>query len=178
MAARSSAPSRLSASTELPHIRVALGTGLEHVRLVPTKVRKAANTGGRGRKWRWYREYQVPDDARVPRKFRNGTIRTRLDTTDEDRRRGINRAEYLRGFAVGHDHWSVVGGPRSRAESLFSKTKHRWVNRRIPAIGVAHGTVRLLGFAIALNAEAAHHYEQRTGHRIGRPPDPGISAAA
>jgi hypothetical protein len=139
---------------------------------------KRANRGGVGRPWRWYAQYEVPDDPRIARTHRLGKIVVRLDTTDDDRRRKINRAENLRPVAVDDPLWSVVGGPRYCAEGLFSKTKHRWVQDRIPAVGVARALTFLLGFGISLNAQAADAFEQRTGQRLGRPPDPGINAAA
>lgn len=143
------------------HVRVTVRGEEHHVRLIPTKTLRRRNLGGRGRAWRHMQEYRVPDDPRIPKRFRGGTIRTRLDTTDDDRKRGINRAENLRPVAEGDRLWEIVGGPRARAESLNSKLKHRWVNRRIPAMGVGRQTVRLLGFGIALNWEAQHHYANR-----------------
>jgi hypothetical protein len=52
-----------------------------------TKIEPRRNLDGT---WRWYGVYAVPDDTG------GGTIRVRLDTTDEDRRRKFNRAEHLR----------------------------------------------------------------------------------
>jgi hypothetical protein len=160
------------------HVRVPTGTGAEHVRLIPTKRMKRANPGGRGRPWRWYAEYDVPDDALIARAYRGGKIRVRLDTTVEDRRRNINRSENLRPVAQGDDMWAVVGGPRSRAEGVFSKTKQGWVEKRIPAVGVASALTYLLGHAVSTNVQAEDAYEQRTGRKLGRPPDPGVPAAA
>lgn len=85
-------------------------------------------------------------------------------------RRGRRQAQPDLPVAEGGDGWATVGGPRSRAESLNSKVKHRWLNKRIPAVGVEFQLIHLLGFGIALNTEAQLSYEKRT--RSGEPPGP------
>lgn len=152
------------------HLRVDTGTESHLVPLEPGKTSRRENTGGRGRRYRFLLEACVPDDPRVPARYRGGTIRTRLDTTPDDLARKFNRAENLRPIAETHDKWKIVGGQRSRAESLNSRVKHRWANGRLPAVGVPNQLLRLLGVAMAINREAAMAYEERTGRRLGHPP--------
>lgn len=100
-------------------------------------MHRRANKTRRNRKFRWLLEAVIPaDDARVPVHLRGGLIRTRLDTTDDDRARKINRAENLRPIHRYDPRSSVVIDQRNRAEILFSRVKHRWANGRIPAVGV------------------------------------------
>ncbi len=160
------------------HVRVPTGKGYQYVRLIPLKRTKNPNKGAKGRPWRWYQTYRVPDDPLIPAKFRGGTIRTRLDTTASDRAHGINRAENLRPVAEDDDYWEVVGGPRSRAESMFSKLKHQWPNKRLAAVGTERVMLQILGFAIAQNEMARHCYEARTGLDITGSLSGSESAAA
>jgi hypothetical protein len=155
------------------HIRIDTGTESHLIALTHIINKVRSNTGQRSRPFRMLQEARVPDDPRVPSRFRGGHIRTRLDTTTEDRDRGINRAENLRPVAEIHDDWKIVGGQRSRAEALNSKVKHRWANARLNAVGVPRQMIRLLGIFMAINREAAIRYAQRTSSQA----PPGQQAA-
>jgi hypothetical protein len=152
------------------HVRIDNGAHQHHVPLETVKIGHRANRGGRGRPHRFFIECRVPDDPRVSERYRGCTVRTRLDTTDDDIARGLNRAENLRPIAQAHQNWEIIGGQRSRAESLNSRVKHRWANGRLNAVGVPRQTLRLLGIALAINRDAAMAYEQRTGRPPGDPP--------
>jgi hypothetical protein len=57
--------------------------------LARIKIESRRNADGT---WRWYGVYAHPS---------GGTVRVRLDTTDEDRARKFNRSEHLRPIAPG-----------------------------------------------------------------------------
>jgi hypothetical protein len=67
--------------------RIERFAGVVRAPLQRLKIERRRNTDGT---WRWYGIYRTPDT------HGNGTIRVRLDTTDEDRTRGFNRCEHLR----------------------------------------------------------------------------------
>lgn len=150
------------------HVLVDTGTDTHRVPVTHHNVLRRSNPGGKGRPYRWFIEGNLPDDPRLPATWRNTTIRARLDTTDDDRARKLNRAENLRAFHINDPRWSIAGSQRSRAEALFSRVKQRWANGRINAIGKDNQLLRQLGIALAINLEAALAYERRTGH----PPSP------
>lgn len=152
------------------HVRVDIGKRQELVRLEPGKTVSRESRRADGKRFRWLKEYRVPDDPRIPKAMRGGQIRCRLDTTDEDRSKGLNRAENLRPIARGDADWPTVGGPRSRAESLNEFLKRKWPNKRIPAIGARRQQMRILAFGIGMNHMAAVAYERRTGISITGPP--------
>lgn len=165
------------------HVRVNL-RGTDHlVRLEPLQTRRIRNKTARGKRYRWYKDYKVPDDPSVPARFRNGRLRTRVDTTEDDTRRGLNRAEVLRPVARDDHDWDEVGGQRSRAESMFSLMKKSWPaaagrrSARIRTVGAHRQQVWILTWALGQNLRAWEAFKTRRDHTrsMGRPPD--IAAA-
>ena len=155
------------------HIQVHIAGKDEHVMLEPGQVlprpTRASSLG------RVYRDYQIPDDARVPARLRGGTVRIRHTTNDDDRKRKLNRTEALRLIAVGHDNFGTVTA-RSRAESLNEWMKRWWPDKRAPAVGKARQTMRLIFSGIGLNYTAGIRYRERTGTDVLGPP--GLLTAA
>lgn len=95
---------------------------------------------------------EIPDDAHVPEHLRGGRLRIRLDTTEDDRKRGLNRAEVLRQISPADPDWGSVYAIRPSAESIWEWYKSRLVpNRRAPAVGVPRQWYALLCGALYSN---------------------------
>ena len=154
------------------HIEVFLGSDTEHVRLDEPKLfRRRNKTGG----FRFYAQYRIPDDPRLPSRLRGDTLVLRLHTNDDDRAAGIARAENLRPVARGDERWDVLNASRPVAESFNAWLKSTWRNGRAPAVGMGRQHLRLVYAAMLANFTALAAYERHTG----RPPgDPTLLAAA
>ena len=124
------------------------------VTLIPlerTKIEPRRNADGT---WRWYGVYAVPDDAG------GGTIRVRLDTTDEDRRRKFNRAEHLRAIPPSDPDYQRLYSRRSDAESINrALDDSSWLGRAHSA-GRDRQLLNLIGYAIAVNSLALHRHRR------------------
>lgn len=104
--------------------------------------------------WRWYGVFAVPTDSG------GGTIRVRIDTTDEDRRRKFNRAEHLRAIPPSDPDYQQLYERRSDAESInraFDDTC--WLGRAHSA-GRDRQLLNLIGYAIAVNSLALHRHRR------------------
>lgn len=161
------------------HVRVVLDGDPHLVRLIPRQTRRLKNRSTRSRRYRWHKEYEVPDDPRIPARFRNGHLRVRLDTSAGDKDRGLNRAEALRPVAQGDADWDEVGGQRSRAESMFSLLKKSWPaaagrrSARIRTVGAHRQRLWILTWALGQNLRAWEAFRSRKNRirSMGRPPD-------
>lgn len=147
------------------HVSVPTARGNELVPLIPVGVYRRPNKGKRGRPYRWYREFCVPDDARVPSRFHGATCSPRLDTTakDEDKRPRLNRAEVFRSVAETDPEWRGLYHVRPRAETVNSWLKYRWPNKRALAVGAPRQHLDLLIAGLRGNLIAGNAYENRVG---------------
>lgn len=150
------------------HIAVNIGGDDHLVALEPGQVHLRHSRSGKAITRLW-REYRIPDVPEVPRRLRGSTVKVRHNTTTEDRKRGLNRAEVLRAIATIHDDWASAA-QRNRAESLNQWVKRHWPDKRGPAVGKERQQLRLTFAAIGLNILSALHYERRTGINILGPP--------
>jgi hypothetical protein len=129
------------------------------VTLIPlerTKIEPRHNADGT---WRWYGVYSVPDHAG------GGTIRVRLETTTDDRRRKFNRAEHLRAIPPSDREFQDLYSRRSDAESINrALDDSSWLGRAQCA-GRDRQLLNLLGYAIAVNSVALHRHR-----RVAAPP--------
>jgi hypothetical protein len=121
------------------------------VRLERAKLEPRRNLDG---SWRWYGVYTVPDDAG------GGTIRVRLDTTDDDRRRKFNRAEHLRAIPPSDPDYPRLYPRRADAESINrALDDSSWLGRAHSA-GRDRQLLNLIGYAIAVNSLALHRHRR------------------
>jgi hypothetical protein len=128
----------------------------EHHPLERTKVEPRRNADGT---YRWYGLYTVPDHPG------GGTLRVRLDTTDEDRRRTFNRAEHLRAIPPSDPEYQRLYSRRSDAESINrALDDSSWLGRAHSA-GRDRQLLNLLGYALAVNSIALHRHR-----RVAAPP--------
>jgi len=102
----------------------------------------------------WYSEYK--DDQ-------NTQARVRLDQTDEDHARGINRPEHLRAIAKGDPEFDRIMGIRSDSESVNRYFEDSLFNGRAHSIGRIRQLVDLLGFATSVNAVAVYRHSRTSG---------------
>jgi hypothetical protein len=121
------------------------------IRLERIKIEPRQNADGT---YRWYGVFNVPDHAG------GGTIRVRLDTTDEDRRRRFNRAEHLRAIPPSDAEYQRLYSRRSDAESINrALDDSSWLGRAHSA-GRDRQLLNLLGYAIAVNSIALHRHRR------------------
>jgi hypothetical protein len=121
------------------------------IHLERTKIEPRRNADGT---WRWYGLYAVPDHAG------GGTLRVRLDTTDEDRRRRFNRAEHLRPIPPSDPDYQRLYPRRADAESINrALDDSSWLGRAHSA-GRDRQLLNLIGYAIAVNSLALHRHRR------------------
>ena len=107
--------------------------------------------------WRWYGEYEVPPTSG------GGSIRLRLDRTDEDERTGFNRTEHVRPIPPGDPDYRRLYPRRADSESINRGLDDSHYLARAHSVGQARQRLDLLGFAIMVNALARSRPAQRLG---------------
>jgi hypothetical protein len=100
--------------------------------------------------WRWYGEYLLPDA------LGGGTIRLRLDRTEEDDIRGFNRTEHLRPIPPGSTDYDRLYPRRSDMESINRFLDDTMWLSRAHSVGGRRQRVDVLGFALMVNSLALH----------------------
>jgi len=117
-------------------------------------------------KYRFYNQYALPD---------GDTVMVRLDTTDEDRERKLNRSENVRQIPPSDSDFKRIYGRRADAESINrSLDDSMWLGRA-HSKGARRQSVNLLGFALMTNGIALHLHRQRQDQAAA---PPGGKAAA
>lgn len=134
--------------------RQILDTGEKHLQPCPIgKVFSRRNADGNHR---WYIEFATPTCGTVQRE--------RIDTTDDDRKRGYNRAEHLRQHIKTEDGDSVYDrcyGWREDSESLNNTLDRTLYGGRMIAYTAVRQLTVMLGFALGRNAIAAYLHRRR-----------------
>lgn len=157
-----------------------VAAGEEHlVQCDRKQTDKRANAGGG---YRWYVDVVVPDDPRVPSRLRGARISlVRVDTTANDQKTGLNRAENLRPIHQGDADWDRLYALRPGAEATNRWFKERLRDTRAPAIGVPRQHLHLVLGAMFNNFRAwlAHRARVGTAPSCTSPPTPtpGVPAA-
>jgi hypothetical protein len=106
--------------------------------------------------FRWYCEYALPD---------GGTVMARLDTTDQDRERNLNRSENLRQIPPGDPDFKKIYRRRNDAESINRALDDSMWLGRAHSKGAARQSVNLIGYALMVNSLALHlHRERRSAN--------------
>lgn len=119
--------------------------------------------------FRWYCEYALPE---------GGTVMVRLDTTDDDRARKLNRSENLRQIPPGDRDFARLYKRRNDAESINRQLDDTLWLGRAHSKGAARQSVNLLGYALLVNGLAVHLYRKKRA-ALGPEPNlpPGEAAA-
>lgn len=131
---------------ELDETGAVVLTPLERV-----KVERRPNVDGT---WRWYGLYLVPAPLGP------GSIRVRLDTTDEDRARRFNRCEHLRAIPPSDDDYRRLHPMRADAESINRHLDDTMWLTRAHSVGRERQLVNLIGYGLAVNSLALHRYRR------------------
>jgi hypothetical protein len=89
-----------------------------------------------------------------------GTLRVRLDTTDDDRRRDFNRAEHLRPIPPSDPEYQHLYARRNDAESINRALDDSSWLARAHSAGRDRQLLNLLGYAIAVNSIALDRHRK------------------
>jgi len=120
---------------------------------------------------RWYHEVTVPCE------HGDHTVLVPLHITKDDRKRGLNRPEYLRQLPPLTDDYDRAYGYRPDAESLNCQVEASFYFHRLPAYGATRQILLLIGLAQSENAVSRYHHERRERADQDAAP-PGASLAA
>lgn len=131
-----------------------------------TDLRRVRTTRRDGKcgTYRWYNEYALPD---------GGTVTLRIDTTDEDRARKLNRGENIRQIAPNDPDFKRIYRRRSDIESINRGLDDSMWLGRAHSKGAARQSVNLIGFALMVNGFAIYRHRKRLAAQ-----PPGGEAAA
>jgi hypothetical protein len=121
------------------------------VELTRKKILRRTNADGT---YRWYGEFEVPESSG------GGTVRVRLDLTDEDRKRGFNRTEHLRPIPPGDDDYRRLYPRRPDIESINRALDDSLWLKRAHSVGHARQLVDLMGYVLRLNSIALHRHRR------------------
>jgi hypothetical protein len=98
------------------------------------------------RNYYWWAYY------RLPAEYGGGEIALRLDRTDEDKRRGLNRTENLRAIPEGSKDFDRLWDLRPDAESINNSIEESLWKKKASAKGWRRQMVDLLGYERLVNA--------------------------
>ena len=102
--------------------------------------------------FRFYNRYELGD---------GNTVLVRIDTTEQDQERKLNRSENLRQIAPNDPDFKRLYGRRSDAESINRALDDSMWLGRAHSKGAARQSVNLIGFALMTNSLALHLHRQR-----------------
>jgi hypothetical protein len=122
---------------------------------------------------RLYNEYRVPDLPVVPAELRGATGRARFDTTEKDRKQGLNRAEVLSAIPLIDPDFDRLY-IRNHAESVNALIKRKWWKDLAPAVGRPRQHFALLCAGIMINFRSWLNHTER----VHRPSHPLYAAAS
>jgi hypothetical protein len=127
--------------------------------LIALERRKLIRRSNLDGTYRWCGEYNVPVSSG------GGTIRQRLDITDDDRRRKFNRTEHLRPIPPSDPDYAGLYPRRADAESINRGLNDNHYLTRAHSVGQARQLCDLLGFGIMVNGLARTRPAQRLRRR-------------
>jgi hypothetical protein len=116
--------------------------------------------------FRFYNEYQLPDGK---------TITMRIDTTEKDKARNLNRAENLRQIATNDPDFKRIYRRRNDAESINRQLDDSMWLGRAHSKGHKRQLLNLIGYALMVNGLALHLNRAR---RSAPDPEANLPSAA
>lgn len=119
---------------------------------VELKRRRTLRREVKNGKFRWYNEYVMPD---------GGKVVMRLDTTDQDRERKLNRSENVRQIAPSDPDFKHIYGRRADAESINRQPDGTLWLGRAHLKGALRQLVNLIGYALMVNGLALFLHRKR-----------------
>ena len=117
------------------------------------RVRTMRREGRKG--FRFYNAYLMPTESG------SREVIVRLNGNEEDRSRGLNRAEHLRAYPSSDPAYQGLMAKRNNAETLNSTLKRALPSGRAHSVGRVAQEADLLGFQLGLNALASHRHRKR-----------------
>jgi hypothetical protein len=140
-----------------PGVRFPVHGELEWVPLTKRHVRATPDNR------RWYGEYELPKDPRVPPALRGGRVRLRLNGRAKIDNSDMNLAEILRTVTEqNQSEWSLLHHDRPGSESDNARLKSRLPKGRAPSLGIQRQRVDLLCRQLFHNIRALIAHERRT----------------
>ncbi len=115
------------------------------------RVRTTRRNGKRGMH-RWYNEYALPG---------GGTVTVRINTTEDDTTRKLNRAENVRQIPPTDPDFKRIYRRRADAESINRNLEDTLFLNRAHSRSAKRQLVNLIGYAIVVNALAVHLHGRR-----------------
>jgi hypothetical protein len=102
--------------------------------------------------YRFYNFYLLPN---------GDSIMVRLDTTEEDKARKLNRSEHVRQVPPGDDEFKALYARRTDAESINRYLDDSLWLGRAHSKGARRQSLNLVGSAVMVNALAVHLFHKR-----------------
>lgn len=115
------------------------------------RLRTMRQTDKSGR-FRWYNEYALPNGK---------TITVRLDTTEQDKTRKLNRSENVRQIAPNDPDFKRIYRRRNDIESINRGLDDSMWLGRAHSKGAKRQLVNLIGYALMVNGLAIHRHRKR-----------------
>lgn len=103
-------------------------------------------------RFRFYNEYALPD---------GGSVTVRLDTTEDDVARGLNRSESVRAIAPSDLDFKRLYRRRSDIESINRALDDSMWLGRAHSKGGQRQLMNLIGYALMTNGLAIHRHRQK-----------------
>lgn len=116
--------------------------GLTFIPIERVRTQRFKRVGG----FRWHAQY------RLPVQFAHKEITLRLDSSDEDAKRKLNRAENLRAIPRSDPDFARLYARRGDAESINRALEDTLYLNRAHSEGQLRQTADLLGFALMVNS--------------------------
>jgi len=135
-----------------PGIREMTETG--QMVFLPMQRIRTQRRGAPGR-YRFYGVYQLPSE------YGGGELPVRLYENEEDRTRGLNRAEHLRAIPPTDPDFPSLNARRNDAESINRAIEDTLYWRRAHSVGRVAQEADLLGFGLGINALSWHRHRKR-----------------
>lgn len=126
------------------------GTPFEVLLEMQKPLKRRNKQGG----YRWYGDFKVPESAG------GGCLRIRLDTTEEDRKRGFNRTEHLRMFPPSHPDYEQLYGRRNLIESINRLYDDSLDREKAHTVGIRRQSVNVATFMLAFNVRSMERHRR------------------
>jgi hypothetical protein len=123
------------------------------------KTYKRRNADGT---WRWYCDYALPAS------LGGGKVTIRMDTTDEDLARGVNRSENLRIVPPADPDYDRIYPLRSDIEACNRQLDDTLWLRRAHSVGAPAQLLDLVGYALVYNSVALYLARQQANAPPGQ----------
>jgi hypothetical protein len=122
---------------------------------VELKRRRTMRRADKNGSYRWYNEYVMADGNKIV---------VRLDTTEQDKERKLNRSENVRQISQTDPDFKKLYGRRADAESINRQLEDSLWLGRAHSKGASRQSVNMLGYALYVNGLALFLHRKRAEH--------------